>query len=109
MAVGDVLEPSTAFAFEKLTSTGAAQPLTKGTFAPTSGSEAQRALITVETGSIRYRYDGVAPTATSGMFVNAASGVPVIVLEGVNNIENFQFITSSGGTAATLNVTYERY
>lgn len=65
---------------------------------------ARRAVITVEDAAFRYRYDGDDPTASVG---HAAANGSVIVLVGEQAISQFKAIRT-GGTDATLRVTYER-
>lgn len=64
-------------------------------------STAEVALITVETASIRYEYDGTAPTATTGHLVQAGG---TFVMNGTDNIRRFRAIRTTS-TSAVLTVT----
>lgn len=64
---------------------------------------AQRAVITTEDQSMRYTYDGTAPTTTVGHLATAGT---IITLNGYDNIANFKAIRT-GGSSAEINVTYE--
>lgn len=63
---------------------------------------ANRAVITVEAQSLRYRLDGTAPTSTVGHLATAGD---VIELNGIHQIVNFLAIRSSG-TDSAIHVTY---
>lgn len=65
---------------------------------------AERALMTLETGQIRFRYDGVSPTASEGHLMEIGD---VFVLEGGGNLAAFEAIRT-GGTSGVLKITYER-
>ena len=90
------------FAFENITVTDTAKALTEATYTG-GGSSHTRAFITVDTGQLRYRYDGENPTSTVGHLAGFGDS---IIIEGTVNIKNFKAIRS-GGTSATLSVTYE--
>jgi len=65
-----------------------------------SNEPAKRAVITVETNSIRYRKDGGAPTSAVGHLV--ATGVE-FVIEGEANVRNFRVIsTNVAGSSVTV-------
>jgi hypothetical protein len=91
--------------FEKITvsstTTGpTASKLTKtatGSFA----MSAARVLFTVETDSIRIRFDGTNPDATTGHLLTAGS---TFTLNGVENISNLKMIRVT--TDATVQITY---
>lgn len=61
-----------------------------------------RAFFTVETAPCRYRYDGTAPTASTGHLLGSGDSVQIL---GLSNINNFSVVAVSN--AATLMVTYE--
>lgn len=97
--------PTDAFAFETITVAATAIGPTEATRAgDASISAAQAAYITVETASIRLRYDGTDPTATVGHLVQAGE---TLRLEGSGNIAALKMIRS-GTTSAAVSVTYER-
>ena len=104
--IGGIYHP---YAFESLTVSSSAIPLTASvynTVAVTSGAnplrQVQYVVITTETNSIRYRYDGTAPTASIGHLMTAGTA---LVLIGYDTITQFQAIAS--GADATIMVTYE--
>ena len=88
-------------AFEKITATGTAVALTQSTYNPATRGNATKAMITIETVSIRWRVDGTAPTSTTG---HLATTTDVIYLNTLQDIEKFRFIGISG--TATLQVSY---
>lgn len=101
------------FAHEKITvdNTAGGKALTKATYDPVSrdainnnARQAQRAVITVETAQIRYRYDGGAPTDAVGHILNSGD---VVTLIGYAAINQFRAIRT-GGTSGVIVVTYER-
>lgn len=61
-----------------------------------------RALFTVETTPMRYRYDGTSPTTATGHQVGSGDAVSII---GLKNIQNFRIIASSA--SGNIFVTYE--
>ena len=64
-----------------------------------------RAVMTLETAQIRFRYDSGTPTSTTGHEMNPGDRVS---LEGRGNIKNFRAIRSSTATTdATLRITLE--
>ena|ERR1035437_491875 len=86
-------------AFETLTvTTGAPIVLSSSVYNP----KTMRALITLEGGAARYRYDTIAPTATTGHYVSSGD---TIGINGIPNMKQFQMIAISG--TATAMVTYE--
>lgn len=86
--------------FEVLTITTAAAT---GFTAAVYGSKPLRAFVTVEGSSCRYRYDGTAPTVTTGHVMDSGG---IAAFLGLKNLQNFLCISTSGGTT-TLTVTYE--
>lgn len=93
-----------AFAGEAITVADSAIGPTSATRAPSGQAPAERAVVTVETASLRYRYDGTAPTSSVG---HLALPGEVIVVEGVDNVEDLLMIRT-GATSAAVHVTYER-
>ena len=65
------------------------------------GLEATEALIDVETYQVRFRLDGVAPTATVGHILPAGSSY---ILKGTRDIKNIRFIDTASG-ASSVKVT----
>lgn len=65
-------------------------------------SNANKAVITVQTAGIRYKNDGTNPTATVGHDMRIGS---VIFLNGRNAVLNFKAI-KSGSTNSKINVDY---
>lgn len=67
----------------------------------------QRALVTVESQQIRFRYDGTAPTSTEGHVAGDGDQIEIV---GYDNINNFRAIRHSAATAdATIRVTLEGF
>lgn len=79
--------------------------LTTARLAHTGKQKAMRAFLTVEDADIRYRIDGVAPTASVGNI--AYNGGAPLEIEGTTNLENLQIIATSG--TAKVSVTFSRY
>ena len=90
---------SLANEFEQLTidATVAGIPL-----APAKYTINTKAFITVETAPIRFRIDGVAPTATVGHLLNIGDSAE---LDSASNIANFKAIRTTG-VSAVINCTY---
>lgn len=80
---------------------------TAGSIKPTTGTyigmEAKGAVISVETGNIRFRVDGTDPTAAEG---HAVAADDALVLLGAQAIKNFRAICKTGSASAVLKVTY---
>lgn len=97
--------------FEAITVSTAAVALTTATYqvsVDNGGSKdrvtAKLATITVETDSIRVRFDGTAPTSTNGHLFQAGD---VIELVSMTQVKNFKAIRSSAAVGdAKLMVTY---
>ena len=66
-------------------------------------TNAVRAVMTVETASLRYRYDGGGPTSGVGHLMSPGD---VLVIEGKQNLTQFA-ATRSGSTNAVLSITFE--
>lgn len=95
------------FAFEALSVTGALGGVgfTTATYAPVGQDPAVRAVCgPLETGQIRYTYDGTAPTALNGHLLEIGSP---LTLEGAAVIAAFRAIRT-GGTSGVLPTTFER-
>lgn len=102
--IGGLYEPYT---FESITISSSALGLTAGKYNPSDPNqplkEAQCVVITSETDSIRYTFDGTTPTASLGHLMTSGG---VLVLVGISAIRNFRGIRTN--TDATLMVTYQR-
>lgn len=66
---------------------------------------AERARITCASNAVRYRYDGVAPDASTGHLLAVSSET---IIEGNINISQLQFIRATGSDGA-LSITLEKY
>ena len=84
--------------FESITVAGTAIGFTAA-----KAARANRVLVTVETGEIRFRYDGTDPTATEG---HRSKSGDVWEILGTQNIKNFKAIRSNT-TSSALKVTFE--
>lgn len=96
--------PKVAFAFETISATGIAQGLTVATFKPSGSAIASEAFLTLSGGDIRYRYDGIAPTASVGHLLSDGG---YLRLKGQHQLENFKFILT-GTRTGVLSISYER-
>lgn len=98
-----------AFDYEALTVAGTAVRFTLATVSPANGPSAKAADCSVESNSIRYRYDGSTsasgpnPTSSEGHVIAANERFMVI---GTNNVLRWRGIQVSG--AATLRCTFLR-
>ena len=101
--MGYIQSPLVTFAFESITVTDSATRLTIANVRG-SGAPAEKAFITVEVASIRYRDDGSDPTSSIGHLVFIGDTVS---LDSRDKIEKFRAIRT-GSTSATLRVDYER-
>ena len=93
-----------AFAFETITFADTAKGLTEASYKNADDNFAKRALMTVESAQLRYRYDGVAPTALVGHVLNPGD---TLILIGATNIKNFKAIRT-GVTSSKVSATYEK-
>ena len=89
--------------YESITVSSTALGFTSGTAFPGGKQPADMAVVTIETDAIRYRVDGVAPTASEGHKAAADSSFTVY---GTQNLRAFQMIRVT--TDATVKVTYYR-
>lgn len=64
---------------------------------------ATHALVTVESGDVRFTEDGAAPSGTSGLLLVQGSIAELALPNAL------KFIRSSLSTAATINVSYRKY
>jgi hypothetical protein len=86
---------------------GTARAFSTGNILPDSTDSrtwAKRVVVSVDTAWIRVRWTSVAPTTALG---HALTVGDTLVLEGQQNIQNFQAINGSG-VAGTIQVTAER-
>ena len=91
------------FAYESLTISDSARGLTSTEYTDSNTNEAAiRAVISIEGAQIRYRTDGVDPTATEGHLVNPFERIALL---GSSDIKNFKAIRA-GTTDATIRVSY---
>lgn len=70
----------------------------------TTDIKPKRAVITFETASCRYRYDGTNPTDTEGHLMYPTS---ILIIEGLVAMTNLKLIRT-GTTSAVGKVSYER-
>lgn len=91
------------FAGEAITVSTTAVGPTTATAKLGDARAATAALVTVETNSIRFRYDGTNPTAAVGHVAAAGSSFRV---EGAGNVSRLKMIRVSAD--AVVHVTYER-
>lgn len=84
--------------FEILVSTGTSTSFSAVVY----GTKPMRALFTVENSSARYRYDGTAPTVSTGHLIGSGDVVAII---GQSNIQQFKVIAVT--STAKFMVTYE--
>jgi len=91
--------PGVTIGYESLTVGAASTPLAS---VPAS---ADHAVCTNETGQIRFRIDGVAPTAAEGHLLEVGG---TLNLEGKGELANFRGIRT-GGTSGVLKVSYGIY
>lgn len=98
--------PTIGYNFEQLAVTTAVQVLTPSKYknSETSGG-ASNALLSVETGDIRYTYDGTTPSGTVGHILKKNES---IVLAGQNQMSQFKCFQESASVGSTITVTYER-
>jgi hypothetical protein len=65
---------------------------------------AKEALLVVETNSIRYRVDGVAPAAGVGQILTAGQS---ILIQGIDNLRKFRCIdTAAGASSVSVHVYF---
>lgn len=101
---GLMAQPVTPSAFETITVSNTSIGFTAATAYPTgSDAPAIMAILTTETNSIRFRSDGIAPTAAVGHLVAASSSIEVC---GAQAIRTFRMIRASAD--ATIQATYFR-
>lgn len=97
-----VMGNGTSYAFEAITVSSASIGFSTGLIDQAAG-QASSALVVIETNAIRFRGDGVAPTATVGIPIAAAGSFEVC---GFGNIKALRMIRQSAD--ATASVQYFR-
>lgn len=92
------------YAFEQI-NVGTATAVGFGTanITPTGSASAERAIVSVETNRIRYKYDGGTPTAALGHIAEAGD---FLTITDYTNIQNFKAL-SIGSGSSSLQVSYE--
>ena len=93
----------TPFAFEEISVSSTAVGFTSGTAFPLGEKGADMAVVTIEDDAIRYRDDGLAPTATVGHPAAVSTSLTVC---GPESLKRFRMIRQT--TDADVNVTYYR-
>ena len=94
----------TDYAFEQIVISTNALPFTAATVKGLYPYVFARALVSVESAAIRYRFDGTAPTSSVGHPLNVGDS---FTLEGLDDILNFKAIRDVAATGdATITVTY---
>lgn len=103
-----------AYAHEAITVSTTAIGPTAATVSPTTAAGARQMLCTAEAASatsMRYRFDGTAPTTSTGHYVMAGvvgtSAPALISVEGRNNVIRFKAIRQAA-VDVTLRCTYLR-
>ena len=89
---------------EQLTVSTTALGFTAGTLRPTGSDPIYRAVVHVNVGVVRMRYDGTNPTATVGISLGAGSTYTV---DGLPNVSQVRMISQDGANAEVF-CTYER-
>jgi hypothetical protein len=103
------LTSSTALTAATYDNISAPQPADGGGYGYAPAVHPEEALITVETGAIRYTYDGTAPTTSASTAIgHICQANDSIQLLGYQNIVRFRAINETTGSGAELRVTYAR-
>lgn len=97
---GSALIAQGAIAYESVTVADTAIGISSSVYT-VSGKNASQCIASTETAPIRFRYDGVDPTASEGILVQPGS---FLTITGFPNIKAFRAIRT-GATSATLKVT----
>ena len=96
--------PTVGIAFEQLSVTTSVQTLTPSKYQPSNVSGgASEAFLTLESGDIRYTYDGTTPSSTVGHLLKDGG---VLVLKGQQQMSTFKCY-QTGASGSTITVTYE--
>jgi hypothetical protein len=96
-----------AYDYEAVTvsSTAIGCTVAKLTYTPTTGQArlAHEIHVTIETDSVRYRFDGGTPTASVGHLATAGT---TIALKGPANLAKFLMIRVTGDASAKITYSY---
>ncbi len=95
------------FAFEQITFSTSALPFTLATWSPSGDRGANRAILTLESGDIRYLLTGDTATATVGQLLDATTEPQVLIIEGKDNIQHFSAIRNAS-VNGIASIHYER-
>ena len=100
-------EVLTSFGSEQLTVGTSVKTLSSVEYSPLDSGKARTATIQVTAGGpVRYQTDGSTPSATSGLILRSSDND--LVLDNITDIGNMRMIRNSGGSDATIDVTYHR-
>lgn len=91
------------FQFETITVSSTAVGFTSATFQPAGQTPAIMAVVTLATNDVRWRVDGIAPTAAIG---HAYAATGALTVCGLQNIQQFKMIRQTSD--ATASVSYFR-
>lgn len=97
-----VINTTSTFAFHMETVSNTAETI-RAIFTGVDIETAQRARITCDTQPLRFRYDGAAPTASSGHYLSVGE---TVIIDGNDNVLNLSFIAVS--TDGNIAITLER-
>lgn len=95
--------PSTTF---RMASTNAAQRLTAANLVTAAGKRCKRAVVAVETNSVRVAW-GTDPTQGAGSVGVTLNNGDVLTLESPAAVEGLRFISAVSGTHGVLQVSVE--
>lgn len=95
------------FDYESITVSGSVVTLSATKLSPSGTPPPVSALLSLETAAIRYRLDGVNPTADEGHLLSSTSG-DVLLLESITALRQFKAVKDAANGDATLRVTYFR-
>jgi hypothetical protein len=99
------ISTTTAYAYDSATVSSTAMTMTAIGFSAANIDTADRALISVDTQPVRFRYDGGVPTAAEGHYLESGD---THMIEGNQNIRNLQLIRATG-TDGFVAITLETY
>lgn len=98
---------TSAFNYESVDVSTTAVSITSSVTSGGATKRAMRALITIQSQPIRFRYDGAVPTATEGHHADAGDELVVV---GYDDINNFRAIRANDATAdSVIKVTLESF
>lgn len=100
-----VNDQAAAGAFEKITVSTVAIGPTAALLLSTTKARAARALISVETNSIRIRFDGSDPDANTGHLLTAGA---YFTVDGTKNVGRIKMIRASADATVQLTLFYKR-